>query len=71
MSRQYNLDYLASNIVMEMILYPKRKQIIAYKPLADKVIAMLEELFGKKELFHTHVWWLVLQELSQASRDDR
>lgn len=43
-----NLEYHASNIIMEMILYPKRKQYIAFKPLADKVETMLKELFGEE-----------------------
>ena len=39
-----NLEYHASNIVMEMILYPERKMLIAYKPLADMVKMMLKTI---------------------------
>ncbi len=42
-----NIEYHASNIVMELILYPERKQYIAYKPLADMVELMIKDIFEK------------------------
>lgn len=44
-----NLEYHASNIVMEMILFPERKQYITFKPLSDMVERMLREILEFQE----------------------
>lgn len=42
-----DMEYHASNIIMEMILFPERKQFIAYKPLADMVESMIKDILEK------------------------
>ena len=44
-----NIEYHAANIAFKMILYPKNKVYIAYKPLADKVTEILKMVLNNVE----------------------